>query len=37
MEKNITRKKIFLLFILLTILFQIIKDKDDFIKGIMGN
>lgn len=37
MKKIFTRRKTFLVFVLLIILFQIIKDKDDFIKGIMGN
>jgi hypothetical protein len=38
MKKNVfTRKNILLTVLLFIILFQIIKDKDDFINGIMGN
>ncbi|RDI53577.1 hypothetical protein IQ02_02001 [Flavobacterium glaciei] len=38
MKKNIfTRKKIFLIVIFLIILFQIIKDRNDFINGLTGN
>lgn len=36
-NKIFDRKRLFLIFLLLIILLQIIKDRNDFIDGLMGN
>jgi hypothetical protein len=36
-NKIFDRKRLFLIFLLAIILFQIIKDRNDFIDGLMGN